>query len=37
MKAEWKNFITPVALATLKTNKFNKGELLPLTEDLVKL
>jgi len=37
MKAEWKNFITPAALATLKTNRFNKGELLSLTEDFVKL
>ena len=34
---EWCDKVSSVALATLKTNKFNKPFLLPLTEDLQKL
>lgn len=37
IKSEFKDSVTSVALATLRTNKFNKGEILPLTEDLTKL
>ena len=35
MHNEWKDVISSIALATLKTNKFNKPEILPITEDLV--
>lgn len=35
--SEWTDRISSVALTTLKTNKFNKNECLPLTEDLVLL
>ena len=34
---EWTDRMSSVALASLKTNKFNKEEALPLTEDLVLL
>ncbi|KAL3854696.1 hypothetical protein ACJMK2_013954, partial [Sinanodonta woodiana] len=37
MDAEWADKISSIALTTLKTNKFNKNDLLPLTSDLVKL
>ncbi|KAK3610496.1 hypothetical protein CHS0354_016685 [Potamilus streckersoni] len=35
--AEWADKISSIALATLKTNKFNRNDLLPLTSDLIKL
>lgn len=34
--AEWTDKIASIALATLKTNKFQKPDILPITEDLVK-
>lgn len=34
---EWGDSVNSIALASLATNKFKKNELLPLTEDLVKL
>ncbi|KAL3870155.1 hypothetical protein ACJMK2_038238, partial [Sinanodonta woodiana] len=37
MDAEWADKFSSIALTTLKTNKFNKNDLLPLTSDLVKL
>lgn len=37
MDGEWADSISSIAQATLKTNKFNKPELLPVTQDLVKL
>ncbi|WAR24751.1 hypothetical protein MAR_038420, partial [Mya arenaria] len=36
-RREWNDKISSVALSTLKTNKFNKGQVIPLTDDLVKL
>lgn len=36
-RREWNDLVSSVALATLKTNKFNKGQVIPLTDDLVKL
>ena len=35
--SEWTNKVSSIALATLKTNNFNKPEMLPLTADLVLL
>ena len=32
--SEWKDKVSSIALATLKTNNFNKPEMLPLTDDL---
>lgn len=37
LKYEWTDKVSSVALATLATNKFNKPQLLPCTEDLTKL
>lgn len=36
-QGEWTDSVSSIALATLKTNKFNKNELLPLTSDVVLL
>ncbi|WAR04475.1 hypothetical protein MAR_019844 [Mya arenaria] len=36
-RKEWTDLISSVALASLKTNKFNKGDAMPLTDDLIKL
>ena len=35
--SEWTDKVSSIALATLKTNHFNKPEMLPVTEDLVLL
>jgi hypothetical protein len=35
--AEWTDKISSIALATLKTNKFNQPTMLPVTSDLLKL
>ena len=35
--SEWTDKVSSIALATLKTNNFNKPEMLPLTADLVLL
>ena len=35
--SEWTDKVSSIALATLKTNNFNKPEMLPVTEDLVLL
>lgn len=35
--SEWNEKISSVALASMKTNKFNKPEVLPLTEDIMLL
>ena len=37
MNRDWKDYITTVALTSLETAKYNKVNLLPHTEDLVKL
>ena len=37
LSSEWCDEISTVALATIKTNKFNKPEIIPVTSDLVKL
>jgi len=34
-KSDWTHLISSVALATLKTNKFNKPSALPVTSDLL--
>ena len=35
--SEWTDKVSSIALATLKTNNFNKPEMLPVTADLVLL
>jgi hypothetical protein len=37
MHNEWNDYISSVALASIKTNKFNKPDVLPLTSDLLTL
>ena len=36
-RREWTDLVSSAALASLKANKFNKGDVLPLTDDLIKL
>ena len=36
-EAEWTETVSSIALATLRTNKFNKNELIPLTSDVVRM
>jgi len=35
--SEWTDKVSSIAMATLKTNNFNKPEMLPITADLVLL
>ena len=37
MESDWTDNVSSIALASLRTNKFNKPPMLPVTEDLIKI